>query len=478
MLAKISLVLILATIGVSLMKSYIGLILALFFCTNTLLTATPKNSLGEIKAENELAERIEKNLSIFVDRAIVFVDLDLKYNLFESNQGNLKLDEKLSLPGLPVGKSDSSMPNIDLSDYAPTEITKLSIMVRVPEDTKEELLKEIEEIVINTSSQELVTQDQVSIRADLPLVTSASSSLFNFRNVLLLIAFLLAMLIINNIRNSTRIIAKSLRRIKISNLDQLKLGETRDFQMFKSAESVASNQLSGGSNKPLQVKLLKDDDEAENTNLDFLNELSNSNFLSIVKNENPREIALILTQVEASKVDYFFKFYDGSIDEVLKHIIEMENILQLDMKIMVVGMYQKYLEALDKNPVKINNVKTMIYFINSSSLSVAQTLFNKLKELKPEIAEQVKQKIFLMDDILNLKNVQIEQINSEFSHLEMVQFLKCLPDNIRQKFFSQLSERAVIILKEDMEVIGKIQEEEAEKIINHSLHKIRYILNY
>jgi flagellar motor switch protein FliG len=282
------------------------------------------------------------------------------------------------------------MPNIDLSNYAPTEITKLSIMVRVPEDTKEELLKEIEEIVINTSSQELVTQDQVSIRADLPLATSASSSLFNFRNVLLLIAFLLAMLIINNIRNSTRIIAKSLRRIKISNLDQLKLGETRDFQMFKSAESAANNQLSGGSNKPLQVKLLKDDDEAENTNLDFLNELSNSNFLSIVKNENPREIALILTQVEASKVDYFFKFYDGSIDEVLKHIIEMENILQLDMKIMVVGMYQKYLEALDKNPVKINNVKTMINFINSSSLSVAQTLFNKLKELKPEIAEQVK----------------------------------------------------------------------------------------
>ncbi len=459
------------------MKNYLIFLCTLLLSTSTLFSETIKNSLGEVKAESELAERIEKNISNFVEKAIVFVDLDLKYNLFETSKGNLKLDQELSLPGLPVGKTDTSVPNIDLTDYAPTEITKISIMVRLPENTKTELIKIIEDIVINTAALDLMNNDQLNITTDLPASTNENTSIFSFRNLLILLAFLLVMLIINNIRNSTRIIAKSLRRIKISNLDQLKVGEGRDFKMYSNPENT-NRSLSPSSSKPIHVKLLKDDEIEENTNLDFLNELSNSNFLSIIKQENPKEIALILTQVEASKVDYFFKFYDGSIDEILKYVIEMENVLQLDMKIMIVGMYQKYLEALDKNPVKINNVKTLINFINSSSMNVAQSIYNKLKELNPVMAEEVKKKIFLIDDILNLKNVQIEQINSEFSHLEMVQFLKCLPENIKQKFFSQLSERAVMIIKEDMEVIGNIQEDEAEKIINQSLQKIRYILNY
>ncbi|MBI9032334.1 hypothetical protein JEZ13_10115 [bacterium] len=460
------------------MKSYLVLLWALFLFTNTMLAYPIRNSLGEIKAENELAQRIENNLSNFVEKSIVFVDLDLKYNLFNPSSGDLKIDQKLSLPGLPVGKTDSSVPNIDLTDYAPTEITKMRIRVRVPENVGEDLLKELEEVVSNTISIDLLRGDELLITPDLPVVKDSSNSIFNFRNFLILLTLFVIMIIINNIRNSTKIIAKSLRRIKISNLDQLKGTESRDFKMYSNPNSGENHSFISNSGKPLQVKILKDDEAKSDNNLDFLNELSNSNFLSIIKSENPKEIALILTQVEAEKVDYFFKFYDGSIDEVIQHLLNMENILQLDMKIMVVGMYQKYLEALDKNPLKINNVKIMINFINNSSLSVAQKLFDRLKELNPELAQEVQKKIFLIEDILKLKNVQIEQINSEFTHREMVQFLKCVPDEIRQKFFSQLSERAVIILKEDMEIIGEIPDEEAEKIINHSLQKIRYLLNY
>lgn len=459
------------------MKTFLVLLWSLFLSTSLLSSNPIKNSLGEIKAENELAQRIEKNLSILVDRSIVFVDLDLKYNLFNPSSGDLKIDQRLSLPGLPVGKTDNSVPNIDLTDYAPTEISKINISVSVPTDTNEELLKQIESIVVKTASMDLLGNDELLITPDLP-VLETNNSIFTYRNFIIFFALILIMIVINNIRNSTKIIAKSLRRIKISNLEQLKNGDNKEFQVYSNHGSRENQSIVTNSGKPLQVKLIKEEESIENTNLDFLNDLSNNIFLSIIKNENPNEIALILTQIEPSKVDYFFKFYDGPIDEVIKHLLKIDSVLQLDMKIMVVGMYQKYLEALDKNPIKINNVKTMINFINNSSLAVAQNLFNKIKEFDPALAQEIEKKIFLIDDILNLKNVQIEQINSEFTHLEMVQFLKCIPANIKQKFFSQLSERAVIIIKEDMEMIGEITEEESDKIINYSLNKIRYILNY
>lgn len=459
------------------MKLNIFLLLALFFGNTTMFASPVKNSVGELKAENDLAERIEKNLGVLIEKSIVFVDLDLKYNMFNPSTGDLKFDQRLSLPGLPVGKTESSVPNIDLSDYAPTEITKLNITVRVPQDTPEDLLKEIEELVIKTTSIDILGNDQLLITADLP-TTKSANSIFNFRNLVLSLFLFLVMIIIINIKNSTKIIAKSLRRIKISNLDQLAGKDKKDFSSFSSNTSSDHHPVGYDPTKPFQVKLIKDDAKLEDTNLDFLNDLSNSNFLAIVKEEDPTEIAIILTQVNPEKVDYFFSFYDGSIDDVINHLLKTENILQLDMKIMVVGMYQKYLEALEKNPLTINNIKTMVNFINKSSLSVAQDLFDRLKVLNPDVAQEVEKKIFLLNDILKLKNVQIEQINSEFTHLEMVQFLKCIHNEIKQKFFTQLSERAVIILKEDMEIIGEISKEESKIIINHSLNKIRYILNY
>lgn len=458
------------------MKLYLIILCTLFLSFTAVLANPVTNSLGELKAENELSQRIQGNLGNLVEKSIVFVDLDLKYNMFNPSAGDLKLDQKLSLPGLPVGKTDSSVPNIDLTDYAPTEITKINITVRVPSDTDQDLLKQIEEVAIKTSSLDILGNDELLVTPDLP-TSKKENPIFNYRNLVILLLLFVILLVISNIKNSTKIIAKALRRIKISNLDQLKGSESNDFKTYTPNDSENQSLLSSNK-KPIHIKLIKDDEDMESTNLDFLNDLNNSNFLSIIKEENPHEIALILTQVDPEKVDYFFRFYDGSVDEVITHLLKMDNVLQLDMKIMVVGMYQKYLEALDKNPLKINNIKTMVSFINNSSLSVAHLLFEKLKEIDPSVADEVEKKIFLLNDILKLKNVQIEQINSEFSHLEMVQFLKCTSAEIRKKFFSQLSERAVIIIKEDIEMIGNVSEGEAEKIVNHSLNKIRYILNY
>ena len=128
------------------MKSYSFFLLALVLNITLLIANQSINSLGEIEAENELAQRIENNLTVLVDKSLVFVDLELKYNMFNPTGGDLKLDQSLSLPGLPVGKTDSPVPSIDLTDYAPTEITKMNISVRVPQDTDENLLKQIEDI--------------------------------------------------------------------------------------------------------------------------------------------------------------------------------------------------------------------------------------------------------------------------------------------------------------------------------------------
>ena len=450
-------------------------ILFIIFSIKLLSAQSDYNSLAEIRAENELAERIERSIKPFVDESIVIVDFELKYNLFDALAGDFDIDNSLSLPGLPVGKTANANPNIDLSEFVPTEIIKKTVIIKVPTYIRKKKMAFIEEIANSISSINLMNGDILTVENDLVLKKINTKGFWTTQNIFIITFLLILLLFMNNIKSSAILIAKSMRKVKVSNIDQMSGGKS---SIMTSVPTATSSSVSNQPKAPLNVKILKDDDDRSPTSLDFLNELSNAPFLDILENENPNEIAIILSQVSMDKVNYFFKYYKGNKSEIINSILNSSNILKLDMKIMVVDMYQKYMDAMEKDPVKINSVKLLTNFINGASSSTASNIYKILESVNYEIAREVAQKVFLLKDIEKLSSVQIEQINGTFSHLEMVQFLKCAPSFVKNKFFGQLSERASMIIKEDIETLQEVSESERELIIDFSLDQIRTILNY
>ncbi len=459
------------------MKIVIRFLLIIFIlCFSGLLFGIGSNSLAELRLENELSERINASLKPIIKDCIVYVDIDLSYNFYDPNSDQMTLDKQTSLPGLPVAKTEDKIPTLDLTDLSPTDVTGKRVTVRVAQDTDDSVIEEISEIVRNIAYINELEGDVINIEKDLN-IKSESNSFFNVKNISIIALLALAFfVIVNNLKSGFRIIAKSMRKVKVTNIDQVSGMQSIPLSQSSSSESN-NNHTNNLGNRPVKVQLLKDDEEDSPTSFAFLNELSNDNFINILKDENPNEIAIILSQLDADKFDSFFRHYTGDKNAVLKALINLDNVLKLDMKILVVNMYQKYLEAMEKDPYKINKLNTMAKFINNSSPDVANEIFKSIQFFDSDFSQQLSKKIFLIDDILKLKNVQLEQINSEFTHLDMVRFLKCVPDNIRNKFYSQLSERAIMIMKEDIEMLDDFNEETKNLIINQSVNQIRYILN-
>ena len=102
---------------------------------------------------------------------------------------------------------------------------------------------------------DLLGNDELQVTPDLPIPES-DSSIFTYRNLVVILLLFVIMLVISNIKNSTKILAKAMRRIKISNLDQLKSTDKSDFKSYATNTSDGQSLISS-TKKPVHVKLFE-----------------------------------------------------------------------------------------------------------------------------------------------------------------------------------------------------------------------------
>ncbi len=439
------------------------------------LNSEATSSLAELKAENELANRIEDIVKPFVGECIVGVDLDLKYNLFEAKSSDFKYDPSMSLPGLPVGKTDNKIVETDLKDVIPTEILRKKISVKVPLKTSQTLIIFLENEIRDIITINEVQGDILDIKTEAMLAEMSKPKANNYQLYFFIIVIFLMFLLLNNIRSGMRIIAKSMRKIKVSNIEAISSAKMPDVIQTAQVESSHPKVPL----EPLKVRVLKDEeDDAMPTRFDFLEELSDENMAEILEEETPEDIAFILSQISPSKAGNFFQHVTKNRNQIIQAMLSNQTKLKLDLKILVVGLYNKYLEVMEKEAIQLEGVGLLAKIINNSNFEVSQNLYDSIQLVDSYKAKEISDKVFLLEDILVLSNVQIEQISLELTHLELVKFLASVNSKIKSKFYSQLSERAIMIIKEDIESYGELSKKEKNTILNYSLRKIRQILSF
>ncbi len=456
-------------------KTVIYLLIISVLCCVVELYSETTSSLAELKAETELAKRIEDLVKPFTEKVIVGVDLDLRYNLFETNTSDFKFDPNMSLPGLPVGKTDNRIVENDLEDVVPTEILRKKISIKVPLDTSKEVIEFLNQEIHNIITIDENKGDILQITPESNLTKYIRSKNNRLQTYFFLTLIAVMILMLNNIRSGMRIIAKSMRKIKITNLEVLNKSKTPEIINNSTSEQTHPRIPL----EPIKVKVLQDEEEdLMPTRFDFLEDLSDANLLEVLREENPEDIAFIVSQISPEKAGAVFQNLKENKEQVINAMLENQSKLKLDLKILVVNLYNKYLEIMEKEAIQLEGVGLLAKIINSSDYESSNILYESINNLDKDKAKEIAKKIFLLDDVLLLSNIQIEQISLEFTHLELVKFLACVNTRIKNKFFSQLSERATMIFKEDIESLGKLSEGEKRVILNHSLRKIRNILNF
>ena len=460
----------------------------LFILTSGLLSQTKENidynlTIKEINSEREISNWIENLLFPLVGKVIVVVDLKLKYpSIIPSG---MELNDNLSLPSLPAVRSRQVIPSeIAGQVILPTEITKFFITIFVDKEMNSKQIEEIRKYLNKWFDIDPARGDGIKIEKVNHIFSTSETPKIGSNKYLfiaLIIVLILAIFLISsNMNKAVSIISNQLAE-RESTLHKANFAFP-SFSPMHIPGKEAINIREG--TKPIPIRIVREktntmEKKRELTDFSFLNEMPEEELLQLISDEQPKTIALILSQLLPEKGVFileklFSKKYDSEkIEQLTKEMIDVAE----KSKTQLISLRQKLLNKIiafeDKQVIGKQGEQQLINFINNSQPSIAKKIADTIMSIRPNIWEKIKKNIFLVEDIVKLDDRIIEALLRNISRQTLVSFLSVSSKDIRNKFYKNMTPRAVSIIKEDIEIMREVSKEKAEESTYEVLQLIR-----
>lgn len=186
-----------------------------------------------------------------------------------------------------------------------------------------------------------------------------------------------------------------------------------------------------------------------------------ANFLS---NEHPQTIALLLSHLGPEKAGAVIRLLPPDIRaDVTMRIAYLDDITPEALSDIedAVKDALKGLGSASKH--KMGGIEYVADFLNKLDKRATNEILEAITGENSELAEEIKQRMFVFEDIIKIDDRGVQEILKNVDNQELVLSLKVATEELKEKVFKNMSERAAKILKEDLEVLGPVKVSDVEK---------------
>ncbi|KAF0235194.1 flagellar motor switch protein FliG [Fundidesulfovibrio putealis] len=178
----------------------------------------------------------------------------------------------------------------------------------------------------------------------------------------------------------------------------------------------------------------------------------------ILRNEHPQTLALILGHLHPDQAaELLQNLPSGVRAEVLMRLARLEAVAE-EMLLEVDRVLQNQLIAMGgKEGKKVGGVPAVAEILNSVDRATEEEVLSEIEEESAQMAEDIRNLMFVFEDVKALDDRSIRELLKEVSNEELTQALKGASDELKDKFFRNLSERAATMIKEDLEIMGPVR---------------------
>jgi flagellar motor switch protein FliG len=110
----------------------------------------------------------------------------------------------------------------------------------------------------------------------------------------------------------------------------------------------------------------------------------------------------------------------------------------------------------------LGGVEAVAELLNNADKATEERIFSRLEEDDPELAEQIRQLMFVFEDLLSLDDRSLRTLLKEVRNEDLTLALKTASESLKRKILSNLSERAAAMIEEDMDAMGPVRVSEVE----------------
>ncbi len=197
---------------------------------------------------------------------------------------------------------------------------------------------------------------------------------------------------------------------------------------------------------------------------DVLKKADSTQLVNFLQKEHPQTIALILAHLPPDQTAETIKELPEEIRaDVIYRIAKLGKISPQTLKMIERVVDETAGLSINQQVSKLGGPKTVASILNRTSVSLNKEILSSIEEKDEEIANEIKRLMFLFDDIVHLNDKDVQRILKEVDRKDLSLALKIVDDTVKEKIFSNMSERAAELLKEELQFMGPVKLKEVEQ---------------
>ncbi len=195
----------------------------------------------------------------------------------------------------------------------------------------------------------------------------------------------------------------------------------------------------------------------------FLAKTDSDNLMTFIQEEHPQTIALILSHVPSEKASEVLAGLALEKQlEVVTRISNMDNTNPEVIKEVEAGLEMRLSGVMTQTFQKVGGVETVAEMLNLTDRSTEKGILEALEGQDPDLVEQIRRLMFVFEDIMLVNDKGIQMVLKEIENEELSLALKTASEELREKIFRNMSDRASQLIKEDMEYMGPVRVSDVE----------------
>ena len=204
---------------------------------------------------------------------------------------------------------------------------------------------------------------------------------------------------------------------------------------------------------------------------EFVRKTDATQLLNFIQDEHPQTIALILSYLSPQQSALIISALPPDRQsDVAKRIAVMDRTSPDVIKEVEKVLESKLASLINQDYTIIGGVDAVVDILNTVDRSTEKHIMETLEIDEPELADEIRKKMFVFEDILLLDDRAIQRVLRDVDNSDLAIALKGANEEVQNAIFNNLSKRLALMIREDMEFMGPVRmkdvEEAQQKIVN------------
>jgi flagellar motor switch protein FliG len=207
---------------------------------------------------------------------------------------------------------------------------------------------------------------------------------------------------------------------------------------------------------------------------DFARKADPSQILNFIQNENNQTIALVLSYLQSDQASFILSALPQEKQaDVAKRIAMMDSTSPEVISQVERVLEQKLSATVTQDYTSAGGIEAIVQILNGVDRGTERTILDSLEIQDPELAEEIKKRMFVFEDIVTLDNRSIQRIIRDVENADLQLALKVASEEVREAIFRNMSKRMADTFREEMEYMGPVRLRDVEEAQTRIVATIR-----